>query len=66
MFLGVIKLPKYYIQVSRVPKLIPSLVRPAASLARAVNSVYTEWLFWSAPCILCQRNVDHGGETAGE
>ena len=31
-FLGVIKLPKYYIQVSRVPKLIPSQKKLTFSL----------------------------------
>ena len=32
----------FIIQVSRVSRLIPSLGRPAASLARAVHSVSTE------------------------
>ena len=57
------------VQVSRVPRLIPSLGRPAASLARAVHSVYTEWSLLSAPCVLCLRNADHGGRgeyAAGE
>ena len=47
-----------YIQVSRVPKLIPSLGRPAASLARAVHSVCTECLF----LLFCGLRVTTGGD----
>ena len=33
-------MPKYYIQESRVPRLIPSLGRPAASLFCALDGAF--------------------------
>ena len=45
------------LQVSRVPRLIPSLGRLAASLARAVRSVSTESSLLSESCIPCLRNA---------
>ena len=46
-----------YIQVSRVPKLTPSLWRSAASLAPAMNSMSKECSLLSETRILCRRNA---------
>ena len=44
------------IQVSRVPRLIASLGRLAASLARATHSAPIECSLLMEPCILWQQN----------